>query len=83
MLVELPRRDFNARVVALCGHPRMSAFWSLSGVKQTLPGPAKIDANDPSQTFGESAFVDLVAAERLGVAFKAEARTEGVAMARP
>ena len=30
-----------------------------------------------------SAFVDLVAAERLGVAFKAEARTEGVAIARP
>jgi Phosphatidylserine decarboxylase len=28
----------------------MSAFWSLSGVKQTLPGPAKIDANDPRRT---------------------------------
>ena len=42
-----------------------------------------ISAFDPSQIFGESAFVDLVAAERLGVAFKAEARTEGVAMARP
>jgi hypothetical protein len=42
--------------MALCGHPRTSAFWSLSGVKQTLPGPAKIDANDPERTF---AFVDV------------------------
>ena len=29
------------------GHEAMSLFWSLSGVKRTWHGAAKIDANDP------------------------------------
>ena len=61
----------------------VSALMSAYGGKADVVGSLRAFPLDPSQTFGESAFVDLVAAERLGVAFKAEARTEGVAMARP
>ena len=37
--------------MALSDQSGMSEVWSLTGVKQTLPEPAEIDANDPEQTF--------------------------------
>ena len=72
----------ESRAVAL----RVSRLMSAYGGKADIIGSLRaFPLLTPSlrKALRRVSFVDLVAAERLGVAFKAEARTEGVAMVRP
>jgi hypothetical protein len=49
--------------MALSDQSDMSAFWSLSGEKQTSARPAKIDANDQVRDDGQNLY-ELTARDR-------------------